>query len=145
MRHRNRKGKLSRPTGARKSLVRNLMINLIEHESIRTTEAKAKALRPLIEKMITLGKKGGQHERRLAFSKIGKKEAVHKLFEEIAPRYKERSGGYTRIVRDGQRMGDGSWMAYIMLVGENETSEPEASSADSDAPEQPQVVVPDED
>lgn len=145
MRHRNRKGKLSRPTGARKSLIRNLMINLIEHESIRTTEAKAKALRPLIEKMVSLGKKGGQHERRLVFSKIGKKEAVHKLFEEIAPRFQERSGGYTRIVRDGQRMGDGSWMAYIMFVGENESSEPEETSADSDAPEQPQVVVPEED
>ncbi len=116
MRHRKHRTKLSRPTGHRKALMRNLSRALIEHERIRTTEAKAKALRPFIEKMITLGKKAELHNRRQAFSEIGKKEAVHKLFEEIAPRFKERQGGYTRIIRDGQRAGDGSWMAYIEFV-----------------------------
>lgn len=123
MRHRKHSGKLSRPTGHRKALLKNLMINIIEHERIRTTEAKAKVLRPLIEKMVTLGKKGAVHNRRLAFAQIGKKEAVHKLFEEIAPLFADRTGGYTRIIRDGQREGDGAWMAYIEFIEKTGTAE----------------------
>ena len=116
MRHRKHRTKLSRPTGHRKALMRNLATALITHERIRTTEAKAKALRPYIEKLVTLGKKGEQHHRRQAFATLGKKHAVTRLFEEISPRFTERPGGYTRIIRDGQRMGDGAWMAYIEFV-----------------------------
>lgn len=116
MRHRNHSHKLNRPTGHRKALLRNLSAALIEHERIRTTEAKAKALRPYVEKLVTLGKKGDLHHRRLAFADLQKKRAVHKLFEELAPRFKERPGGYLRIVRDGQREGDGAWMAYVEFV-----------------------------
>lgn len=116
MRHRKKTTKLSRPTGHRKALMRNLTAALVEHERIHTTEAKAKALRPHVEKLVTLGKKGELHHRRLAFSIVGKKHTVHKLFTEIAPRFQERPGGYTRIIRDGQRMGDGAAMAYIEFV-----------------------------
>ncbi|MGF1573455.1 MAG: 50S ribosomal protein L17 [Sumerlaeia bacterium] len=116
MRHRKQRGKLSRPTGARLALLRNLMIALIEHEKIRTTEAKAKVLRPKIERLVTLAAEGSLHSRRLAFSVIGKKHTVHKLFEEIGPLFKERPGGYTRIVKDSQRQGDGAWMAFIEFV-----------------------------
>jgi large subunit ribosomal protein L17 len=116
MRHRKLHTKLSRPTGHRKALMRNLAVSLIEHGRIRTTEAKAKALRPYIEKLVTLGKKGEQHHRRLAFATLQKKHAVHKLFTELAPLFTERPGGYTRIIHDGQRQGDGSWMAFIEFV-----------------------------
>ncbi|MCB2155413.1 50S ribosomal protein L17 [bacterium] len=116
MRHRKHRQKLSRPTGHRRALLRNLAIGLIEHERIRTTEAKAKVLRPFIERLVTLGKKGEQHHRRRAFSALGKKVPVHKLFEDIAPRFEGRPGGYTRIIRDDQRAGDGAWMAYIEFV-----------------------------
>lgn len=130
MRHRKLRSKLSRKTGPRRQLVRNLVVNIIDHGRIRTTEAKAKALRPVIEKLVTLGKAGDQHSRRLAFAQIQKKHAVHKLFEEIAPRFKERAGGYTRIVRDGQRFGDAAWMAYIeFVVREEETAEVAAAPA----------------
>lgn len=116
MRHRKQRGKLSRKTGPRLALLRNLMIGLIEHERIRTTEAKAKVLRPKIEKLITLAVEGSLHSRRMAFSVIGKKETVHKLFEELGPLFKGRPGGYTRIIKDDQREGDGAWMAYIEFV-----------------------------
>ena len=122
MRHRKHRHKLSRPTGHRKALMRNLSTSLIEHERIRTTEAKAKALRPFVERLVTLGKKGEQHHRRLAFSELGKKRAVHKLFEDIAPRFTTRPGGYLRIIRDNQRMGDGAWMAYIEFVEQGDVA-----------------------
>lgn len=138
MRHLKRRHRLGRPTGHRKALMRNLAAALIEHERIRTTEAKAKALRPYVEKLVTLGKKGEQHHRRLAFSILGNKHAVHKLFESIAPLFTERPGGYTRIVKDTQRAGDGSWMAYIEFV--DKTVGPKAINAapaaeEADAPE----------
>lgn len=116
MRHRKHHTKLSRKTGPRRQLIRNLSAALITHERIHTTETKAKALRPVVERLVTLGKKGTLHHRRQAFSALQKKTAVHKLFEEIAPRFTERPGGYTRIIRDGQRAGDGAWMAYIEFV-----------------------------
>jgi large subunit ribosomal protein L17 len=130
MRHSKRRHKLSRPTGHREALVRNLAKALILSTGtpkakgepgdylgrIMTTEAKAKALRPFIERLITLGKKGTQHHRRLAFSRLQSKEAVTRLFEEIAPKFANRPGGYTRITGAGQRKGDGSWMSYIEFV-----------------------------
>ncbi|MEQ8822226.1 MAG: 50S ribosomal protein L17 [Sumerlaeia bacterium] len=116
MRHRKHRHKLSRTTGHRNALLRNLAAALIQHERIRTTEAKAKALRPYIEKLVTLGKKGETHHYRQAFSKLQSKEAVKKLFTEVAPRFAERPGGYTRIIHDLRRAGDGAVMAYIEFV-----------------------------
>jgi len=116
MRHRNIKSRLNRPTAHRSALLRNLACALIEHEKIQTTDAKAKALRPVIEKMITLAKDGSLASRRQAFASLGRKEAVHRLFTEIGPRFSERPGGFTRIVKDGPRMGDGAPMAFIEFV-----------------------------
>jgi large subunit ribosomal protein L17 len=117
--------------------MRNLASALIEHERIHTTEAKAKALRPYIEKLITLGKKGQTHHRRLAFAQLGRKGAVHKLFGEIAPLFTERPGGYTRIIKDTQRAGDGAWMAYIEFV-EKTTGPSMVNVADDAKDEQPE-------
>lgn len=113
MRHRKLRTKLGRPTAHRKALLRNLACALIEQERIHTTDAKAKELRKFIERLVTLGKEGTTHARRLAFSMLPKKQAIHKLFEEIAPRFKDRSGGYTRIVKDAPRQGDSAMMSYI--------------------------------
>ncbi len=95
----------------------NLSKEIIEHERIETSEAKAKAVKPEIEKLITLGKRGGLHARRQALSTLGQdKFAVHKLFEEVAPRYAERQGGYTRIMKLGPRGSDATEMVFIELV-----------------------------
>jgi large subunit ribosomal protein L17 len=132
MRHRKHHTKLSRKSGPRRQLIRNLSAALITHERIHTTETKAKALRPIVERLVTLGKKGSMHHRRQAFAALQKKTAVHKLFTEIAPRFTERPGGYTRIIRDGQRAGDGAWMAYIEFVERGEEAKA-ASAAKSEA------------
>ena len=117
MRHRKRKNKLSRDAGHRKALVRNLCGEVIEHERVRTTQAKAKLVKPEVEKLITLAKRGDLHARRQALSALGQdKFTVHKLFEEIAPRYSERDGGYTRILKLGPRRSDATEMVYIELV-----------------------------
>ena len=116
MRHRKIRSKLNRTTGHRKALMRNLAASLISEERIHTTQAKAKNLRPFIERLVTLGKRGDLASRRLAFKRLGQKEAVHKLFEEIAPRFNERPGGYTRIIKDNFRAGDSAPMAYIEFV-----------------------------
>ncbi len=117
MRHRKRRGKLSRSPSHRKALMRNLCKEVIEHERIKTTEAKAKALRPEIEQLITLAKRGDLHARRQALSALGQdKFAVHKLFEDVAPRYAERPGGYTRILKLGPRHSDATEMVFIELV-----------------------------
>src|SRR5918996_1799299 len=103
-------------------LLSGLALSLFEHESIKTTEAKAKALRPYAERLITKAKKGGLHERRQVLSTIEDRDVVAKLFEEIAPRFAERSGGYTRILKLGPRNGDGAPMALVELVeGEGRT------------------------
>jgi large subunit ribosomal protein L17 len=120
VRHRNHRQRLSRPAGPRLALLRNLELAIIEHGRIRTTEVKAKAVRPLVERLVTLGKKGTQHHRRQAFAQLQKKGAVTKLFEEIAPKMADRPGGYTRIILDGQRKGDGAWMAVIEFVTHGE-------------------------
>jgi len=117
MRHRVKGKKLRRETAQRKALLRNLVTSFVEKERIRTTLAKAKATRPLAEKMITLAKKDTLHSRRLALRYIYKKDVVRKLFDEIGPRFSERPGGYTRIVKVSPRAGDGAEMAILELVG----------------------------
>ena len=117
MRHRKTRHKLSRDTAHRRSLLRNLSREVIEHERIRTSQAKAKAVKPEVEKLITLAKRGGLHARRQALSELGQDRfVVHKLFEEIAPRYAERPGGYTRIVKLGPRRSDSTEMVFLELV-----------------------------
>ena len=117
MRHRRTRHKLSRSASHRKALLRNLCKELIDHERIKTTEAKAKAVKPEVEKLITLGKRGDLHARRQALSSLGQdKFAVYKLFEEVAPRYADRPGGYTRILKLGPRRSDASEMVYLELV-----------------------------
>lgn len=117
MRHRKQRGKLSRSAAHRKALMRNLCKEVIEHERIKTTEAKAKALRPEIEQLITLAKRGDLHARRQALSTLGQdKFAVYKLFEDVAPRYAQRPGGYTRILKLGPRRSDSTEMVFIELV-----------------------------
>jgi large subunit ribosomal protein L17 len=117
MRHAKQRNKLSRDSAHRKALLRNLCRDIIEHERIRTSQAKAKAARPRIEKLITLGKRADLHARRQALSELGQdKFLVHKLFEEIAPRYAERDGGYVRIVKLGPRRSDSTEMVFLELV-----------------------------
>lgn len=117
MRHLIKGKKLRRNSAHRRALLRNLVTSFLEKERIKTTLAKAKATRPLAEKMITLAKKNSLHTRRLALRYIYKKDVVKKLFEDIGPRFTERPGGYTRIVKIGTRSGDGAEMAMLELVG----------------------------
>jgi large subunit ribosomal protein L17 len=117
MRHGKKRNKLSRDAAHRKSLVRTMSKQLIEHERIRTTQPKAKALKPEFEKLITLAKRGDLHARRQALSRLNQdKFIVHKLFTEIAPRYASRNGGYTRIVKLGPRRSDSAEMVFLELV-----------------------------
>src|SRR6195256_1317355 len=117
MRHQRKKHQLSRDSAHRKSLLMNLSKEIIEHERIKTTEAKAKAVKPEIEKLITLAKNDTLHARRQALSTLAQdKFAVHKLFVDVAPRYAERPGGYTRILKIGQRAGDATEMVFLELV-----------------------------
>ena len=116
MRHRKAGRKLGRSSGHRRALYRNLVTELFRHERIKTTEAKAKAVQPKAEKLITLGKRGTLHARRLAAGRLNDPEILKKLFDEIAPRYEERAGGYTRILKLGHRQGDNAAMALIELV-----------------------------
>ena len=116
MRHQKTRHKLSRTSAHRKALLRNLCKEVIEHERIKTTEAKAKAVKPEVEQLITLAKRGDLHARRQALSALGQdKFAVHKLFEEVAPRYAERPGGYTRILKLGPRRSDSTEMVFLEL------------------------------
>jgi large subunit ribosomal protein L17 len=117
VRHRKAGSKLKRDIGARRALLRGLVTNVIEEERITTTVPKAKAAKPLVEKMITLAKKDSLHARRLAASYLLKPEAVQKLFEKLGPRFNQRNGGYTRIVKLGWRKGDGAETAKLELVG----------------------------
>lgn len=116
MRHRKAKSKLNRTSEHRLALMRNLASSLVREERIRTTQVKAMQLRGFVEPLVTLAKSGSLHDRRQAFARLGKKEAVHKLFEEIGPRVGDRPGGYLRVVKDGPRAGDGALMAYIEFV-----------------------------
>ena len=116
MRHRIAGRKLSRPTAHRLALYRNLVADLFRHEKIITTEAKAKEVRGLAEKMITLGKEGSLSSRRRALAFVTDKKLVDKIFNQLAPRYAERPGGYTRLVKLGPRLGDGAPMAQLEMV-----------------------------
>jgi large subunit ribosomal protein L17 len=116
MRHQKKTIKLGRKAEHRKALLANQVCSLIEHQRIKTTLAKAKAVRPLAEHMVTLGKKGSIHARRTALATLRQKNAVKKLFDDIAPRSAERTGGYTRIVKLGQRKSDSAPMAFIEWV-----------------------------
>ena len=116
MRHRKSGRKLGRDASHRKALYANLTGQLIEHGRIKTTIAKAKEVRPIAEQMITLGRRGGVHSRRQALKFLRSQDVVHKLFSEVGPRFKDREGGYSRIVRIGPRLGDAAEMAYLELV-----------------------------
>ena len=117
MRHQKTRHKLSRSTAHRKALLANLCKEIIQHERIKTSEAKAKAVKPEVEKLITLAKRGDLHARRQALSALGQdKFVVYKLFEEVAPRYSERPGGYTRILKLGPRRSDATEMVLLELV-----------------------------
>jgi large subunit ribosomal protein L17 len=116
MRHRRAGKKLGRDSAHRKALYSNLAGALIEHGRIKTTEAKAKAVKPFAEQMITLGKRGDLHARRLALAELRSQDVVHQLFADVAPRFADRPGGYTRIVKLGPRLGDSAEMVYLELV-----------------------------
>lgn len=116
MRHRKKGRQLSRTRSHRKATLRNMATSLFRHERIETTTAKAKELRPYAERLITLARRGDVHSRRLAAAKIQDREVLGKLFDEIAPRYSERPGGYTRVLKLGNRKGDAAEMSLIELV-----------------------------
>jgi large subunit ribosomal protein L17 len=126
MRHQKKTIKLGRTAEHRKALLANQVCSLIEHERVKTTLAKAKAVRPLAEKMVTLGKRGSIHARRTALATLRQKRAVGKLFDDIAPRSTDRNGGYTRIVKLGQRKSDSAPMAFIEWVDMAEVVEEKA-------------------
>src|ERR1700749_2589423 len=133
MRHQRKTVKLGRKEGHRKSLLANLAVSLIEHNRIKTTLAKAKALRPLAEKLVTIGKKNSIHARRTAKAVLRQDKAVTKLFAEIAPRAASRKGGYTRIIKLPQRLSDAAEVAFIEwtdapVLVETATPEPKAAA-----------------
>jgi large subunit ribosomal protein L17 len=116
MRHHRAGKKLGRDSAHRKAMYANLAGSLIEHGRIKTTVAKAKAVKPFAEQMITLGKRGDLHARRLALAELRSQDVVHVLFAEVAPRFADRPGGYTRIVKLGPRQGDAAEMVFLELV-----------------------------
>jgi large subunit ribosomal protein L17 len=137
MRHRKDHRKLGRTPAHRRAMLRNMVTSLLEHEQIQTTDAKAKELRRVAERMITLGKRGTLHARRQALETVRTKDVARKLFDELAPRYQDRAGGYTRIVKLGRRPGDGAEMSIIQLLPEDERvasgTERTGSAADAEA------------
>ena len=122
MRHRQSGRKLNRTSSHRKSLFKNMAQALLKHEQIVTTLPKAKELKRVVEKLITLGKKGNLHSRRLAFNQIRDKDMVSKLFDNLAKRYLDRKGGYTRVLKAGFRYGDSAPMALIELLDRDENA-----------------------
>jgi len=126
MRHLNTGRKLNRTSSHRSALFRNLVTSLLDHEQVRTTDAKAKETRRFAERMITLGKKGTLHARRQALAFIRSEAVVRKLFDEVAPRFQSRPGGYTRVVKLGVRAGDAAPMSLIELVDRGDASRSEA-------------------
>jgi large subunit ribosomal protein L17 len=144
VRHARSGKKLGRDSAHRKALYSNLAGALIEHGRIRTTVTKAKAVKPLAEQMITLGRRGDLHARRQATSFLRSRDVVHKLFAEVAPLFKDRPGGYTRIIKIGPRAGDSAEMAYLELVDEEYVAkEREARTPEpvvvEEAPEEPEA------
>ena len=120
MKHRIKGKKLNRTSSHRKALFKNMAQAIIKHEQIITTLPKAKTMKPIVDKLITLGKKGTLHARRQAFSKLRDESMVAKLFGTLAPRYADRNGGYTRVLKAGYRYGDAAAMAVIELVDRDE-------------------------
>jgi large subunit ribosomal protein L17 len=140
MRHRNAGFKLGRNTSHRRALLRNLVTSILLNDRVETTITKAKATRPIVEKMITLGKRGDVHSRRQAASYLMTPESVTRLFSTVAPRYGSRNGGYLRIVRTGQRQGDAAEMAFIELLGaEQELDAKAAKRAEAKAKKQEEI------
>ncbi len=129
MRHRKDHRKLGRSPSHRRAMLRNLVTSLLEHEEVRTTEAKAKEVRRVAERMITLGKRGTLHARRRALRTIRDRDVAAKVFDTLAERYSDRPGGYTRILKLGPRVGDNADMAIIQLVSGAESGGDEASAA----------------
>lgn len=138
MRHRKKGNHLGRTASHKKALMRNLAAEVFEHKEIRTTLAKAKELRSYVERLITYGKKGTLHHRRLAFQFLQNKQAVKTLFDEIAPLYEDRAGGYTRIIKLGNRKGDNAAISIFQLVG-FEKIKPKAEKKKKKAEEKPKV------
>ena len=120
MRHRKSGRQLNRNSSHRQAMFRNMAVSLVEHEIIKTTLPKAKELRPVVERLITLGKRGDLHARRLAHARLRDDAMTKKLFEVLGPRYEERAGGYCRIMKAGFRYGDSAPMAVIELVDRDE-------------------------
>jgi len=116
MRHKMQGRKFGRESGHRKLMLKNLVLSLIEHGRINTTQAKAKEIRSLAERVITYGKKGTVHHRRMAFKILNNRDMVKKVFDELAPQYTDREGGYTRVLKNGYRKGDCAPMAIIEFV-----------------------------
>ena len=138
MRHHRSGRKLGRDASHRKALYANLAGALIEHGRIKTTVAKAKEVRPIAEQMITLGRRGGVHARRQALAYLRSQDVVHKLFSDVGPRFADRPGGYSRIVRIGPRPGDSAEMAYLELVDFlPEPPEPRRRRAEREEAEEP--------
>jgi large subunit ribosomal protein L17 len=150
MRHQKKTVKLGRTAEHRKALLANQVCSLIEHQRIKTTLAKAKAVRPLAERMVTLGKNGSIHARRTALATLRQKNAVKKLFDDIAPRSAERNGGYTRIVKLGQRKSDSAPMAFIewvdaeKVVEEKPAEEKKAKRKEAEAKPREKEAIPEE-
>ncbi len=146
MRHQKHTRKLGRTSQHRDALLANLVASLIKHKRVKTTLAKAKAARPLAEKLVTLGKRGTLHDRRLAVAKIGQRDAVSKLFAEIAPGFKDRKGGYTRIVKLGPRDSDSApiafleWVDYVVEAAPEPKADKAEKAAKADKPKSDEAV-----
>lgn len=141
MRHRKKGNHLSRTSSHKKALMRNMAAQVIEHKEIKTTLAKAKELRGYVDRLITYGKKGSVHHRRLAFQFLQNKDAVTSLFDEVAPTFETRNGGYSRIIKLGFRKGDGAELSIFQLVGfEKSAEKPKSKSKAKDKPKKEQAV-----
>jgi large subunit ribosomal protein L17 len=127
MRHRNSGRQLSRNSSHRSAMLKNMAVSLLQHEIIKTTVPRAKELRRVAEPLITMAKSDSVHRRRVAFSRLRDRDTVSKLFNELGPRYRDRPGGYLRILKSGYRPGDNAPMAYVELV---DRSEPEVAGRD---------------
>jgi len=141
MRHRKSGRKLGRNTSHRKAMMRNMVTSLFAHEKITTTDARAKELRKLAEKLITLAKRGDLHARRLVSEVVSDRKVVGKLFEQVAPRYASRPGGYTRIIKLGFRAGDNASLSIIELVEEEFTAKPKKKAPKAAEAKPAPVVV----
>ncbi|MYZ46653.1 50S ribosomal protein L17 [Propylenella binzhouense] len=141
MRHGKSGRKLNRTSSHRQAMFANMAASLIEHEQIVTTLPKAKELRPIVEKLVTLAKRGDLHARRLAVSRIRDEKMVRKLFETLGPRYAERNGGYTRVLKAGFRYGDNAPVAVIEFVDRDESAKGAGDRARREAEEQAEEVA----